>query len=158
MGAANPERLKFRAKGDCQQNGQVPHTIDCQIKQLARGWIDPVSVLQNHQNGSLPRFSFELAEKGIEQLLSFALWANIGIHRRTRQRKQFAEQRKIFIPRARCEQCSKLAELVLGCVVAGELRGAFELANEWMKGAVLVVRRAEMAQARMGLVPDALEE
>src|SRR5215510_440388 len=158
MGAANPGRLKFRAKGDCQQNGQVAHTIDCQIKQLARGWIDPVSVLQHHQNGSFPRFGFELVEKGVEQLLSLALRAEIEIRGRTRQGKQFAEQREIFIPRAWREQRSKLTELVLGRVVAAELRGAFELTNEWMKGAVLVVRRAEMAQAHMGLVPDALGE
>src|SRR5215510_13616481 len=158
MGAANPGRLKFRAKGDCQQNGQVAHTIDCQIKQLARGWIDPVSVLQHHQNGSFPRFGFELAEKGVEQLLSLALRAEIEIRGRTRQRKQFAEEREIFILRALHEQRSKFAELIFGRVVAAELRCTFELANEWMKGAVLVVRRAEIAQARMGLVSDALGE
>ena len=125
MGATAPRRLKFRAKGDYQQNGQLPHTIDCQIKQLARGWIDPVSVLQHHQSGSLPRFGFELAEKGVEQLLSFALRAEIEIRGRTRQRQQLAKECEILIPRTWREQRSKFAELAFGRVVAGNSASAY---------------------------------
>src|SRR6478672_8979688 len=140
MGTTSPRRLKFRAKSDCQQNGQLPYTIDCQINQFARGWIDPVCVLQHHQDGLLPRFSFELTEKRVQQCLSFALRAEIEIGGRTRQRKQFANECKILISRVWRKQRSKFDELAFGCVVAGELRGAFELDNERMKRTVLGVR------------------
>ena len=99
-----------------------------------------------------------MAEEGVEQCLSFALRAEIEIRGRTRQRKQLAKEREILISRAWREQRSKFAELAFGRVVAGEFRSAFELDNEWMKGTVLVVRGAEMAQTCMGLVSDTLGE
>ena len=58
--------------------------------------------------------------------------------------------------RARREQRPQFAELVLDRVVAGESGGAFELPNEGMKRAVLVVRRAKIAQARMRLACNVL--
>src|SRR5207249_2582771 len=143
-------------KGDRQQHWQSPHAIDRQIQQLAGGWIDPVGVLKNHQHGSPSCLGFELAEKSVEQLLSLALRAEIEINGRTWQRQQLAQEREILVPRARHKQRAELAELGFDGVVAGEARGAFELDHEWVKRTVLVMRRAEMAQAHMGLGFDLL--
>src|SRR5262249_22779980 len=132
-----PGWLIFGTKCDCQQDGQLPHAIDCQIKQLARSWINPVSILQHHQNRPLPRVCFELAQKGVEQCLEFALWAEIEISGRTRQRKHFAKKGEILISRAWREQRPKFVELAFDGVVAGESGGAFEMDNKWMKGSVL---------------------
>ncbi len=62
------------------------------------------------------------------------------------QRQQLAQQRDlVVIPRARREQRPEFAELGFDCVVAGEPGGAFELDDEGIKRAVLVVRRGEIA-------------
>ena len=81
----------------------------------------------------------------------------MSVRRGTRQRQQLAQQRYIVvIPRARREQRPQFAELLFARVVAGESGGAFELGDEGIERAVLMVRRAEIAQARMRLVLDAL--
>ena len=152
-----PGRLKFGTKGDHQQHRQPPHPVDGQIQQLARGRVDPVGVLEHHQHRPAPRLGFELAEQRLEQLLPFALRAEVEVRGGTRQRQQLAQQRDIVvIPRARREQCPQFAELGFDRVVAGEPGGAFELRDEGIERAVLVVRRAEIAQARMRLAFDVL--
>ena len=157
VGAAAPGRLEFGTKGDRQQHRQTPHPVDGQIQQLARGRIDPVGVLEHHQHRPVPRLGFELAEQRLEQLLAFALRAEVEVRGGTRQRQQLAQQRDIVvIPRARREQCPQFAELGFDRVVAGEPGGAFELGDEGIERAVLVVRRAEIAQAGMRLASDVL--
>jgi hypothetical protein len=90
MRLATPSVLEFGAEGDDEQHRQPPHTVDREIEQLARGWIDPVGVLKYHQHRSVPRLGFELAEHGVEQLLSSALRAEVEVRGRTRQRQQLA--------------------------------------------------------------------
>src|SRR5438067_8585881 len=60
------------------------------------------------------------------------------------------------MPRAGGEKCPQFAKLLYDRVVAREPGGAFELRNEGIKRTVLVVRRAEIAQAGVGLVCDPL--
>ena len=128
VGAAAPGRLEFGTKGDHQQHRQLPHPVDGQIQELARGRIDPVGVLEYHQHRPVPRLGFELAEQRLEQLLPFALRAEVEVRGGTRQRQQLAQQRDIVvIPRARREQRPQFAELGFDRVVAGEPGGAFEL-------------------------------
>ena len=87
-----------------------------------------MGVLEHHQHRPAPRLGFELAEQRLEQLLPFALRAEVEVRGGTRQRQQLAQQRDIVvIPRARREQCPQFAELVFDRVVAGEPGGAFEL-------------------------------
>ena len=87
-----------------------------------------------------------------EQILPFALRAEVEGSGVIWQRQQLAQQRDIVvIPCARCEQRQQLAELLFDQVVAGEPGGAFELDDERIERTVLVVRRAEIAQARMRL-------
>jgi hypothetical protein len=58
-----------------------------QIQQLARGRIDPVGVLEHYQHRPVPRLGFELAEQRVEQLLPFALRAEVEFGGGTRQRQ-----------------------------------------------------------------------
>ncbi len=85
VGAAAPGRLKFGAKGDRQQHRQMPHPVDGQIQQFARGRVDPVGVLEHHQHRPAPRLGFELVEQCLEQLLAFALRAEVEVRGGTRQ-------------------------------------------------------------------------
>ena len=59
------------------------------------------------------------------------------------------------ISACRREQRLQLVQLCLGRVVAREPGGAFELVDERIERAVLVMRRAEIAQAGMRLGFDA---
>ncbi len=116
-----------------------------------------MGVLEHHQHRPVPRLGFELAEQRVEQLLPFALRAEVEVGGRTRQRQQLGQERDIVvIPRPRAEQCPQFAEPGFNRVVAGETGGAFELGDEGIEGAVLMVRRAEIAQAGMRLGFDAL--
>ena len=109
-------------------------------------------VLENHQDRPAPRQGFELAQQRLEQHLAFALRAEVQVGGGTRQRQQFGEQLDFVIaPRAGREQCLQLPELLLGRVVAREAGGAFELGDERIERAVLVMRRAEIAQPRVRL-------
>jgi hypothetical protein len=150
-------RPKFRAKGDRQQHRQPSHPVDGQIQELTRGRVDPVGVLEHHQHRPMPRLGFELVEQRLEQLLPLALRTEVELGGGTRQRQELGQQRDIVvIPRARREQCPQFAKLLFDRVVAGEPGGAFELGDEGIEGAVLVVRRAEIAQAGMRLGRDML--
>ena len=61
--ATTPRRLEYRAKGDRQQHRQMPHPVDGQIQQFARGRVDPLGVLEHHQHRLVPRLGFELIEQ-----------------------------------------------------------------------------------------------
>ena len=98
----------------------------------------------------MPRLGFELAEHRLEQLLPLALRAEVELGGGTRQRQELGQQRDIVvIPRARREQCPQFAELLFDRVIAVEPGGTFELGDEGIERAVLVVRRTKIAQARM---------
>jgi hypothetical protein len=116
-----------------------------------------VGVLEHHQHRPAPRRGFELVEQCLEQFLAFALRAEVEVCGGIRQRQELAQQRDIVvIPRARCEQCPQFAEPGFDRVVAGKPGGAFELGDERIERAVLVVRRTEIAQAGMRLAFDVL--
>jgi hypothetical protein len=59
-------------------------------------------------------------------------------------------------PGRRCEQPHQLVELCFWPVLARETRAAFELRDEGVERAVLMVRRAEIAQAVMWLRSEVL--
>ena len=118
-----------------------------------------MGVLEHHQHRPVPRLGCELAEHCLEQFLAFALRAKVEVCGGTRQRQQLAQQRDIIvIPHPRREQCPQLAELLLDRVIAGEPGGAFELEDERIERAVLMMRRAEIAHARVRLVLDTVRE
>ena len=98
-------------------------------------------------------------QQRLEQLLALALRAEIEVGGGIRQRQQLGQQRDFVIAaRTGREQLPQLAELLLDRVVAREPGGAFELDDERVERAVLMVRRAEIAQPRVRLALDALRQ
>ena len=89
-------------------------------------------------------------QKHFEQLLALALRAEVEIGGGTRQRQQFGQQLDFIISaRTGREQSPQFAELPFDHVVARETRGAFELDDERVERAILMMRRAEIVQARI---------
>jgi hypothetical protein len=76
---ASPSLLKLRAEGDDQQERQSPNSIDRQIHQFTRGRVDPMRILENHQDRAAPRHRFELVQQRFEQHFAFALQAEVEI-------------------------------------------------------------------------------
>jgi hypothetical protein len=105
-------------------------------------------VLEHHQDGAGPRHRLELMQQRLEQHLPLALRAEIECGRGVRQRQHLGHERD-FVPIAGAgsELRFELVELILDGVFAVETGGAFELGDERIERAVLVVRRAEIAQA-----------
>ena len=60
MPLAAPGLLELRAEGDEKEDGQSTYSVDHQVEQLARSRIDPMRILNNHQNGVHSRQRFEL--------------------------------------------------------------------------------------------------
>ena len=64
---------ELRAEGDYEQHGQPCHPIERQVEQFARGRINPMRILKDHQNGSALRQGFELIQQRFEHHLSLSL-------------------------------------------------------------------------------------
>jgi hypothetical protein len=62
MRLASPGLLKFRPEGDDQQDRQPARAVERQFEQFARGRVDPMRILEDHQNRLAPRESFELTQ------------------------------------------------------------------------------------------------
>ena len=85
-----------------------------------------------------------------EQLFALALRGQAELGRAARQRQQVGDQRDLItVASARRDQVRELAEPLLGRVVMREACGPFELRDKGMERAVLMVRRAEIAQPRV---------
>ena len=123
MRLAAPGMLKLGPEGDDQQHRHMPGLIERQIQQLARGRVDPMRVLEHHQNGVASRHHFELMQQRLEQLLAFALRAEGEVGRGVRQRQQVGNQRDLIVRTSSgIEQSFKLDQLLFGRVVARQSR------------------------------------
>ena len=83
--------LELRAEGYDQQDWQFRYAIERQIEQLARGRVDPMHVLENHQNRPGARQRVELVQQRFEQHLTLTLRAQIEFAGRVRQRQQLGQ-------------------------------------------------------------------
>jgi len=90
-----PSRLKLRSEGNNQQNRHPSQAIDRQVHQFARGRVDPMRVLEHHQNGVTSRYRVELVQQRFQQQLAFALRAQVKIGGGIGQRQQLGNQRHI---------------------------------------------------------------
>jgi hypothetical protein len=114
-------------------------------------------VFEDHQYRSAARKGFELIQQSFEQLLTLALRAQIEISGGIWQRQQLCQQLGLVIAAGiRREQRAQLPELPIPRVVAREPGGAFELSDEGVERAVLMVWRAEISYARMLVGLDGL--
>ena len=160
---AGPGRRELGAEGDEEQRRRTLHPLDDKIELLPRRGIDPMGILEDHQHRPLPREHRELPQQRLERLLLLALGREVRSPVTAsgggRDRQQLGEKRHVLVrwPR-RGEQCLQLGELNLGRVLARETSGAFQLRDGRVQCAVLVVRRAEVAQASVRLACKPLLE
>src|SRR5262249_40225428 len=149
---AAPWRLELRPERGNEQNRKVANTIDRQIQQLARGRVDPMHILKDHQDRSFARDRGKLAE-----FLSLALWAQVELDGGIGKRQSLGNQRQLVgIAQTWGQQGFEPSQLLFRRVVAGEATGALKLNDEGVERAVLMMWRAEIAQARMRLTSNAL--
>ena len=52
---AGPRRLELGAERHNEQHGQATHPLQTEVEQLARGRVDPMRVLDDHENRLLAR-------------------------------------------------------------------------------------------------------
>ena len=58
---AGPGRLELGPKRHDQQHRQTADPLDSEVKQFARGRVDPMRVLEHHDHRLLSRQAFELS-------------------------------------------------------------------------------------------------
>ena len=160
---AGPGGREFGAEGNEQQRGQTLHPPDYKVELLLRRGIDPMDILKDHQHRPLPREHRELPQQRFERLFLLALgreiWGRVTVGGGGRDRQQLGEKRHVLIRwLGRSEQCLELRELDLGRIFPRQARGAFQLRDGWVECAVLVVRRAEIAQSGVRLAREPLQE
>jgi hypothetical protein len=63
LGPAGPSWLELGAEHYDQQHRQVADALDGEVEQLARGRIDPMRVVEDHQHRSLARQTVELPDQ-----------------------------------------------------------------------------------------------
>src|SRR5215472_7931123 len=112
-----------------------------------------MQVFEDHQYRLPPRQRLELPQQCRQCTLLLALRAEVERRETVTagKRQHLADQREVARFRPVAEQRLQLAELCCIRVVTSESRGAFQLANKRVECAVLIVRRAEIAQSGMWL-------
>jgi len=157
---SDPRGLELGAVGCGQQHRQIGDLLDRKVEHLARGRIDPMQVLEDHQYRLPQRQRLELPQQCGQCPFLLALRAEVEWREMSAagKRQHLGDQREVARLRPIAEQCLQLVQLHRGCVVASETSGVFELGSEWVERAVLMVRRAKIAQSRMRLALDALRQ
>ncbi len=121
-----------------------------------------MDVLENDQDGPLGRHALELVEQRREDHLALLLRA--GRQRRKapvrRHPEQLGEERHVArrISRRRPQQGFQPVEPCSGIAVRLEARARFELGDKRMERALRIVRRAEIAQARLPFALKPLQQ
>src|SRR6516225_9037050 len=158
MRLTRPGRLKFRTESGDQQDWQAVDPRENEVEELPRSGIDPMQILEDHQYRLRSGDPFELPQQRRESALLLALWAQLEWRETVAagQGQQLHQQRDVAGRGRRCEQRRQLVEFCLGPVVPDEPGAAFELGDERIERAVLMMRRAEIAQAGVGLGSDVL--
>src|SRR3954454_22316394 len=141
------------SEGGKDQDRELLEVFDRQVEQFARARIDPMQVLENHDDRPLPGEAREVPQEGLESPLLFRQRRQIERRiKRALQEKQLGEQRDI-VPRrrGRCEKRLELANLLLRRVLAVEACGPLQLADDREEHAALVMRQTEETQERVRL-------
>jgi hypothetical protein len=119
-----------------------------------------MQILKNHQDRPSPHQRLELPQQRRQCPLLLALRAEVERREALAggKRQHLRDQRDVARFRPVAEQCLQLVELCCLSVVAGKPCGALQLADKGVERAVLIVRRAEIAQSGVRLGLDALRQ
>ena len=75
-----PRRNELRTEGNHEQDRATLDTVDNQIEELLRGWIQPMRVFEDHQDRLPLRQAFELTQERLER-------AHLTLRRRKFERR-----------------------------------------------------------------------
>src|SRR6516162_1856968 len=157
---ADPRWLELGPVGCDQQHRQARDLLDSKVEHLARSRIDPMQIFEDHQYRLPPRQRLELSEQRRQCPLLLALRAEVERREALAagKRQHLGDQREVARFRPVAEQRLQLVELCCVRVVASEPRGALQLADKGVERAVLIVRRAKIANSGVWLGLDALRQ
>ena len=110
---ADPGRLELGPVGRDQQHRQARDLLDRKVEHLARGRIDPMHILEDHQYRLPPRQRLELAQQCRQCPLLLALRAEVERREALAagKRQRLGDQREVVRLRPVAEQRLKLVEL-----------------------------------------------
>ena len=155
VGLRAPGRHEFGTQRHHQQHRQGADARDQRAEQRAGGGIDPMRVLDDHQQTPAARQRLDAPQKQVERRRA----ALLRRHRRRRrvrigrQREQACQQmaaaRRILAPAA--QQRAKLRALCIGIVLATQPRRAAQVLGHRIQRLAGVELRAEEPQLRLRL-------
>ena len=162
MRVAGPRRLELRPEGDHQQHGQALQALHREVEQLERGRVDPVRVLEDHQDGPARGEALELPQQSLEgprlPLLRVELERRVALLRRDREEVGEERHGARDVVHRRADQRLQLVEPDVRGVVLRQTRRSPELLHHRPERAVRVVGRALVPQARRPLGPEPLAQ
>ena len=158
---SDPGRLEFRPERHDQQHAKARDPVHHPAERFQAGGVGPMRILEDHQHRILARQRLHLRNQRLQRSLPALRRGQIerGIASVVRQRQHLGEKRGVLDRgRGLREHRVELVELRLRRVVARQSGGAFHLADDRIKRAVGVLRRAEIAQSRVRLAGEALQQ
>jgi len=151
MRQARPVRLELGPVGYEQEHGGILDVHDALRQQLLRGRVDPVRVLEQHENGLAPGERQELRDEHLQRPALALLGREVGrrIARRRGDREQVGEQRHGVRGRPRLGQGLQLLQPHLGGIVRPDAGGVEQLGDHGVERAVAVIGRALVADRQV---------
>ena len=161
MRLSHPRRVELGAERYDQQHRKGFNPVHGPTERFQARRIDPMRILEDHQHRLLACQSRELRRQRFQRSLPALFRGQLerGIASIIRERQHLGEECGILDRgRGLCEHRIELVELRLRCVVVRQSGGALHLADDRIKRAVGVLRRAEIAQARVRFAGEAFQK
>ena len=153
--------VEFRPERHDQQHAKTRDPVHRPTERFQAGGVGPMRVLEDHQHRTLARQRLHLRNERFQRSLPALRRGQIerGIASIVRQRQHLGEERGVLDRgRGLREHRIELVELRLRRVVVRQSGGAFHLADDRIKRAVGVLRRAEIAQPRVRFAGEAFQQ
>ncbi len=153
MRVVRPWRAELRPCRDQGERAPLRDALDQGGKQLERGWIDPVHVLEREEDGFLRGEPVERLEQHRKSALLAHLRGELGERRflAVRNGQQIRDQRRGQRVVRTGEDSRHLRQFLVRRVCPADPGTPLDRAGKGVEGAIDVVGRAEIAQRRMRL-------
>ncbi len=159
MRPSDPGRLEFRPERHDQQHADRSDLIDDPAEHFQARRVGPMRVLEDHQHRAVAAPSASICETSASSVLCRRCCGSARARDSVRRSAATASRRRARHPPATSALCassaSSLSSFASRRVVVRQPGRALHLADDRMKRAVGVLRRAEIAQARMRLGGEA---
>ena len=161
MRLSHPRRVELGAESYDEQRRKSFNSVHRPTEHFQTRRVDPMRIFDDHQHRLLSCQSRELCRQRFQRSLPALFRGQLkrGIASIIRERQHLGKERGILgRGRGLRQQSIELVELRLRFVVVHQAGGAFHLADDRIKRAVRVLRRAEIAQARVRLGGEAFQQ